>query len=121
MINHMINECSKLAQKEYKTRHDWVGKVIHWELCKKLKFDHTKKSYMHGPKSALKNEMHKLLWDFEIQIDHQISTRRPDLIIINNNNNNKKKKKKKRENLQNYGLCCSGGPQSEIKRMWKEG
>ena len=28
-INHMISECSKSAQKEYKTRHDWVGKVIH--------------------------------------------------------------------------------------------
>ena len=35
-INHIINECNKLAQKEYKTRHDWVGKVIHWELCKKF-------------------------------------------------------------------------------------
>ena len=28
-INHIISECSKLAHKEYKTRHDWVGKVIH--------------------------------------------------------------------------------------------
>ena len=27
-INH-ISEGSKLAQKEYKTSHDWVGKVIH--------------------------------------------------------------------------------------------
>ena len=27
-INHMINESGKLAQKEYKIRHDWVGKVI---------------------------------------------------------------------------------------------
>ena len=34
-INH-ISECSKLAQKEYKTRHDLVGKVIHWEMCKKF-------------------------------------------------------------------------------------
>ena len=34
---------SKIAQKEYKTRHDWVDKVIHWELCKKLKFDSSKK------------------------------------------------------------------------------
>ena len=25
--NHIISECSKLAQKEYKTRHDWVGKL----------------------------------------------------------------------------------------------
>ena len=32
-INHIISESSKLAQKEYKTRHDWVGKVIHWEMC----------------------------------------------------------------------------------------
>ena len=30
-INHLINECSKLAQKEKKTRHDLVGKVIYWE------------------------------------------------------------------------------------------
>ena len=35
-INHIICECSKLAQKEYKARHEWVGKVIHWEMCKKL-------------------------------------------------------------------------------------
>ena len=28
-IDHIISECSKLAQKEYKTRHDWAGKVIH--------------------------------------------------------------------------------------------
>ena len=33
-INYIIRECSKLVQKEYKTRHDWVGKVIHWEMYK---------------------------------------------------------------------------------------
>ena len=44
--NHIISECSKSAQKEYKSRHDWVGKVIHWEMCKKFKFDHTNKWYM---------------------------------------------------------------------------
>ena len=89
MINHIISECCKLAQKEFKTRHDWVGKVIHWELCKK-KFDHTNKWYMHNPESVVENEAHKVLWDFEIQTDHQILARRPDLIII-------KKKKKKRK------------------------
>ena len=35
-INHTVSKCSKLAQKEYRTRYDWVGKVIHSELCKKL-------------------------------------------------------------------------------------
>ena len=82
-INHIISECSKLAQKEYKIRHDWVGKVIHWELCKKFKFDPTNKWYVHNPAAVLENDTHKLLWDFDIQTDHLISARRPDLIVIN--------------------------------------
>ena len=69
-INHIISECSKLAQKEYKVRHDRVGKVIHWEMCKEFKFDHTNKWYMHNPAPVLKNATHKLLWDFNIQTDH---------------------------------------------------
>ena len=81
-INH-ISECSKLAQKEYKTRHDWVGKVIHRKLGKKLKFDHTNKRYMHNPGSVLENKTHKLLWGFEIQMDHLVLARRPDFMIIN--------------------------------------
>ena len=55
-INHIISECSKLALKEYKTRHNWVGKVIHWELCKKFKFDH------------MANDAHKLLLDLEVPV-----------------------------------------------------
>ena len=81
-INHIISECSKIAQKVYKTRYDSVGKVIHCELCKKFRFDHTNKWHMHNPESIIENETHKLLLDFEIQTDHQISTSRPNLIII---------------------------------------
>ena len=81
MINSIISECSKLAQKECKARHDWVGKVIHWEMCNKFKFDHTNKWYMHDPAPVLENATHKLLWDFNIQTDHLSPARRPDLII----------------------------------------
>ena len=82
-INHIISECSKLVQREYKVRQDLVGKVIHWEMCKKFKFDHTIKKYMHNPAPVLENATHKLLWDFNIQTDHLIPARRPDVIIIN--------------------------------------
>ena len=88
-MNHIISECSKLAQREYKARNDGVGKVIHWEMFMKSKFDHANKWYMHNPALVRENDRHKLLWDFEIHTDHLISARRPDLIIIN-------KKKKKR-------------------------
>ena len=74
-INNIISECSKLAQKEYKARHDWVGKVVHWEMCKKFKFDHTMKWYMHNPAPVPENDTHTT--------DHQIPARRPDPIIIN--------------------------------------
>ncbi len=38
---------------------------------------------MHNPAPALENDLHKLLWDFNIQTDHLIPARRLDLIIIN--------------------------------------
>ena len=79
----IISEYSKLAQKEYKMRHDWVGKVIYNEMCEKFKFHHTNKWYMHNPAPVLENDTHKLLWDLDIHTDHLISARRPDLIIVN--------------------------------------
>ena len=54
-----------------------MGKVIHGELCKKLKL------YMHKPESTLEKETHKILSDFEIKTDHLISARQPDLEIAN--------------------------------------
>ena len=63
--------------------------MIHWELCKKFKFDHSNKRNIHNRESVRKNEMHKIPWDFKIQTDHLISARRPDLVIINNKNKNK--------------------------------
>ena len=88
MINHIISECSKLAQKKYTTRYNWVGKVFQWEMCQKFKFDYTNKWYMHNTAPVLENDTNKFLWDFNIQTDHLIPARRPDLIILN--------KKKKR-------------------------
>ena len=61
----MMSKYRKLAQIDNKTTYDWVGKVIHQQLCKKLKLDHTIKLYMHNLKFVLENVMHKHLWDFE--------------------------------------------------------
>ena len=88
----ITSKCNKLAQKEYTIRHD---KVIHRELCKKVKFDNTNKWYKDNTESALKNDTHKLLWYFEIEMDHLIEAWRPDLIIIR-----KMKKWKKKRTCQ---------------------
>ena len=82
-INHIISECSKLAQKEYKTRYDWIRKMIQWKLYKRLKFYHCTKLYLHKPEYILENRVHKILYDFDMQTDCQIPTRRPYLVLIN--------------------------------------
>ena len=55
--------------------------MIHWKLYK-INFDYTNKWYMFNLEFVLENEMQKILWDFEIQMDHLISVRRPDLVIV---------------------------------------
>ena len=45
---------------------------------------------VYAPVSFLENDMHKILWDFEILTDHVILARQRALVIVN-----KKKKKKK--------------------------
>ena len=110
-INHIIRECSKLAQKEYKTWHDWLGKVVHWELCKKFKVDHTNKWYMHNPAPVQDNNTHKTpmgLWHTHGSSNLGQNTR------LNNN-------RQKEENLQNSRLCCPCWPENKTERMWKEG
>ena len=35
IISHIVSECEKLAQKEYKRRRDNVARIAHWKLCGK--------------------------------------------------------------------------------------
>ena len=109
-VNHIESESSKLAQNEFKTRHDWVGKVIHWELCKKLNFHHASKWYTHKPESVLENETHKILLDFEIQTDHLIPARRPDLVLIN--------KKKRTCHIVDFAILTD--PRVKLKEIEKK-
>ena len=80
-VDHLLNEYSKMAQKEFKRRHDWVGKKIHWEVCLKYGFDVKSKWYEHEPETTMENDVCTILWDFNIQTDHVIQARRPDLVI----------------------------------------
>ena len=62
--------------KRVEERHDWVGKVIHWELCTRLDFDQTTLWFIHKSESAQEKKTYKIPRDFEIQTDHLIPTRR---------------------------------------------
>lgn len=71
--------------RKQKIIHDWVGKAIHLELCKRLHFDQGE-WYMHRTLSILNNEMDKILCTFEIQTDHLIQARTTDMKLVKKNN-----------------------------------
>ena len=86
-MSHVVAECKKLAQKEYKKwRHDKVAQVIHWTLCKKNGFAYQDRWYEHEPERVLENERTKLLWDFPIQTDHKLDHNKPDLVLYDKQN-----------------------------------
>ena len=51
-----IKQMKQTAQKEYKTRHNWMEKGIHKELSKRLNFDHATKWYIQKPGPTQENE-----------------------------------------------------------------
>ena len=81
-IGHIASGCSKLAQKEYKRRHDNLGKILQWKLAGKCNFEAGDKWYEQEPESVLKNEDYKILCDFSIQTDHVIEVGRSDMVVV---------------------------------------
>ena len=124
-VSHIVSGCSKLAQKEYKKRHDKVARAIHWDLSGKCGFHRNDKWYNHVPESVLENENYKLLWDFSIRTDHNIEARRPDLVLVDKSKKScyiidvaipedsgaKEKEAEKVEKYQNLAR--------ELRRMWE--
>ena len=81
-IHHVVSECKKLAQREYKQRHDSVARFLHWELCGKYGMQRVEKWYEHQPEGVMESDEVKLLWDFMIQCDHMIVHRKPDIVVL---------------------------------------
>ena len=82
-VSHLVSECAKLPQTEYKRRHNNVARYIHWLLVEKCEFERATKWYEQKPEGVLENHQFKLLWDFMIQCDRFVQVRRPDIVVVN--------------------------------------
>ena len=78
------------------TRHDWTGKLINRKMCKRLKFGHDYKWYMHKPQSVQENKIHEILLGLLDTNDHLNPARRSDLVLIN--------KKKRTNQLVDFAI-----------------
>ena len=70
-VKHIICECKKLAQREYKRRHDPVAKLVHYNLCEKHNLERKENLYEHCPEGVVEDDDVKLIWDVNIQCDVQ--------------------------------------------------
>ena len=86
-LNLVLSEWSKLAQKEYKRRHDQFGTKIHREACRRHGRKVKEKRYKHKAEVVMENDECKILWDFTVQTDHEIHGRRPDVIAVQKDKN----------------------------------
>ena len=90
---------NKLVQKEYKSRHDCVGKVIQREQCKISKFDH-------------KNIIRPREWYAQTSLGFWHTNWSPNVDRVTRPSDIQQKK----ENLPNSGLCISVNHQVKIKK-----
>ena len=124
-VSHLIAECKKLAQRDYKNRHDNIAKIIHLELCERYDLAQGVKWYNHQPESVIENESVRILWDFNIQTDHYIEHRRPDILVFEKDSRrcfiidiaspgDKRVVEKEQEKIEHYSDL-----KRELKKIWK--
>ena len=113
-----------MAQKEYKSRHDNVKRIVHWKLCRNCNLKRSEKWYEHAPEGVVDNEEVKILWDVMIRCDREIKTRKPDIVVVNKNERScaiidiaipgdMRVSEKEKEKIERYQEL-----KKEIKRMW---
>ena len=78
---HIFSECSKLAQAEYKKRHDKVVTMVHWELCSKYGFESANHWYEHRAERVM-----EILQDFNIRADRFVEAKQSNIVLIDEKN-----------------------------------
>jgi len=122
---YIISECSKLAQLDYNKRHDKVAGAVHWSLCETYHIKHSEQWYQHMAEPIIETESVKILWDMNIQTDHVIVHRRPDIIVVDKDNTrallidiavpaDAGVEEKEHEKMDRYQDLAK-----ELKRLWK--
>ena len=79
---HIVSGCRKLAQREYRKRHDKVALRVHWELCRKYGLECTDKWYDHQPLPVAENGKVRITRDMTIFTDRRPKHNRPDITVV---------------------------------------
>jgi len=77
-VDHLISGCSYLVQSHYKSRHDQVASLVHWQLCKSVGINVVGNWWNHTPERVVSNSICK---DYTIVTDRHLRHKRPDTVL----------------------------------------
>ena len=112
-IGHVLSEYTKLAQTQYKSRHNRVADVVHWNLYHKYGLQCTSRWYKHYGREhpVMGNDEVKILWDFNVETEHAIVHRQPDIVVL--------EKKEKKALLIGIAVPCDVRVEEEEEKVTK--
>ena len=83
MKHHIVSGCPIYANTIYLRRHNNVAKYIYNKICEENGLPSMNQWYDVEPKPVVENNESKVLWDFTIQTDKEITAVRPDIVFMN--------------------------------------
>ena len=83
-VGHLMSACDKLAQRDYKRRHDRMGLRIYWELCGKYGITRTERWFEETPDRirVKKDGRYEIWWDKKVETAKVLEHNRPDVVVI---------------------------------------
>ena len=83
-VGHVMSACDKLAQRDYKRRHDRMGLRIYWELCGKYGIKRTERWFEETPDAIRVNNdgRYEIWWDKKVITAKVLEHNRPDVVVI---------------------------------------
>ena len=82
-IHHEVSGCPKYANTMYLKRHNNVAKYVYNKICEENGLPSINQWYDVEPQPVVENSEIKVLWDFTIQTDKEITAIRPDIVFMN--------------------------------------
>ena len=83
-VGHLVSACSKLAQTEYRRRHDKMGLRVYWEVCGVYGLKRSEQWHLEVPDGVRKSDdgMVEIWWDQTVSTPNKYDANRPDMMIV---------------------------------------
>ena len=83
-VGQLVSACTKLAQTEYRRRHDKMGLRVYWEVCGIYGVKRSERWHLEVPDGVRKSDdgMVEIWWDQTVITPTKFVANRPDMMIV---------------------------------------